>query len=241
MASTNKTANYNLSQFVGTDKPAWLSDYNQDMSKIDTGIKNAADTATGADGKADANTTAIGTLSSLTTDAKTDLVSAVNEVDTHADAAQVTASNAAAKAIANETAIGKIANTLNINTYLSYTSANATCTNGTLGGGELYVARNADGTLFKVYGNIIVTPTGGTVTVTLPTTGVTSETAYTIQGCGYCFGSSQYFVRPVSIDVDNTGSLKIKYSGNNNDGVSAIRLVACLYFNSDFGDITPED
>ena len=35
MSSTNKTTNYELSQFLGTDKPAWLSDYNTDMSKID--------------------------------------------------------------------------------------------------------------------------------------------------------------------------------------------------------------
>ena len=34
MSSTNKTPNYQLSQFVGSDKPAWLADYNQDMSKI---------------------------------------------------------------------------------------------------------------------------------------------------------------------------------------------------------------
>lgn len=39
MASTNKTPNYNLSQFVGTDIPQWLTDYNNDMSKIDTQMK----------------------------------------------------------------------------------------------------------------------------------------------------------------------------------------------------------
>ena len=55
MSSTNKTPNYDLSQFVASDKPAWLSDINGDMSKIDTAIKSASDTATGADGKADAN------------------------------------------------------------------------------------------------------------------------------------------------------------------------------------------
>ena len=43
MASTNHTANYSLSQFTQTDKPAWLGDYNQDMSKIDTGMKGNAD------------------------------------------------------------------------------------------------------------------------------------------------------------------------------------------------------
>lgn len=48
MGATNITTYYNLSQFVGTDKPAWLQDYNGDMLKIDTGInaaKVAADSA----------------------------------------------------------------------------------------------------------------------------------------------------------------------------------------------------
>lgn len=36
MASTNKTTTLELSQFVGTDKPDWLTDYNEDMEKIDT-------------------------------------------------------------------------------------------------------------------------------------------------------------------------------------------------------------
>lgn len=35
MSSTNKTAKLELSQFLGTDKPAWLGDYNSDMQKID--------------------------------------------------------------------------------------------------------------------------------------------------------------------------------------------------------------
>ena len=51
MASTTKTANLELSQFVGTDKPAWLTDYNGDMQKIDDGYKKLEDanTATQAD------------------------------------------------------------------------------------------------------------------------------------------------------------------------------------------------
>lgn len=40
MASTNKTPNLGLSQFLPLDKPAWLGDYNQDMSKIDTAVHN---------------------------------------------------------------------------------------------------------------------------------------------------------------------------------------------------------
>lgn len=43
MTATNKTANYNLSQFVGTDRPTWMGDYNGDMSKIDAQLKRNAD------------------------------------------------------------------------------------------------------------------------------------------------------------------------------------------------------
>lgn len=39
MSSTNKTTNLQLSQFVGTDKPTWLTDYNGDMQKIDSGFQ----------------------------------------------------------------------------------------------------------------------------------------------------------------------------------------------------------
>ena len=51
MASTNKTENYDLSQFVGTDHPTWLGDYNDDMEKIDAQLKrNADDIASAAGG-----------------------------------------------------------------------------------------------------------------------------------------------------------------------------------------------
>ena len=52
MSSTNKTTNYELSQFLGSDKPAWLVDYNGDMLKIDTQMKANADAATAAQTKA---------------------------------------------------------------------------------------------------------------------------------------------------------------------------------------------
>lgn len=43
MTATNHTENYNLSQFVGTDRPTWLVDYNGDMAKIDAQMKQNAD------------------------------------------------------------------------------------------------------------------------------------------------------------------------------------------------------
>ena len=66
MASTNKTSNFNLSQYVGTDKPTYLSDYNTDMLNIDAGMQG--------------NKVAIGNLNDLQTTIKTDIVSALNEV-----------------------------------------------------------------------------------------------------------------------------------------------------------------
>ena len=108
MASTNKTINYNLSQYVSSDKPTYLVDYNDDMSAIDTAIYNAktqadlgvnnastaqttaenaqstANTAVTnagtAQSTADANASKIGNLANLTTVNKSDLVSAITEV-----------------------------------------------------------------------------------------------------------------------------------------------------------------
>ena len=45
MSSSKKTPYYNLSQFQDADKPSWRGDYNGDMDKIDTGIRDAKDTA----------------------------------------------------------------------------------------------------------------------------------------------------------------------------------------------------
>jgi hypothetical protein len=109
MASTNKTTHYDLSQYVGSDKPTYLGDYNTDMAKIDTAINSAkttADTAStaatnAATAASNAQTTAdtavtnaaaaqtsantannnIGTLANLTTTEKTTIVGAINEVD----------------------------------------------------------------------------------------------------------------------------------------------------------------
>lgn len=69
MASTNKTTNYELSQFVSSDIPAWLTDYNGDMSKIDAGIHAAKEQAAGAaSGVSILQTTVSGKQDTLTFD-----------------------------------------------------------------------------------------------------------------------------------------------------------------------------
>ena len=58
MTATNHTENYNLSQFVGTDRPTWLGDYNGDMAKIDAQLKQNADDIASATGLTSVNHTA---------------------------------------------------------------------------------------------------------------------------------------------------------------------------------------
>lgn len=61
MASTNKTSNLELSQFIATDTPTWLVDYNGDMEKIDTGVGRVEELAQTA------STQAVGVASGLQT------------------------------------------------------------------------------------------------------------------------------------------------------------------------------
>ena len=48
MSSTNKTEHYNLPQFIGSDIPTWLGDFNSAMTAIDSGINAAATSASQA-------------------------------------------------------------------------------------------------------------------------------------------------------------------------------------------------
>lgn len=82
MGATNSTTNYSLSQFIATDKPAWLQDYNGDMLKIDTAIKNAATAASTAQNTASTALTASGTNASDITSLQT-TVSGLNTTVTN--------------------------------------------------------------------------------------------------------------------------------------------------------------
>ena len=245
MSSTNKTTNYELSQFVGSDKPAWLSDYNSDMSKIDTAVHGVASTATGADGKADANATAIGTLANLTTTAKTNLVSAINEVDSNADTAQNTATLAGTTANEAKTTADGLA------TYLSITQTaqiTPTLVGGTVGNiNDLYYALNASGSLGKIYGRYRFTATATTATLTLPISPLNVSSQFTISaGAWYtCLNQSQaepwtvMNARDITVNTNNTVTLT--FTGIGVGDTVTVWLPPCLYFFTDFGDVpTPE-
>ena len=66
MSSTNKTTNLELSQFVGSDKPTWLVDYNGDMAKIDAGGGSVQAQADATDLEVSSQGTAITNLQTTT-------------------------------------------------------------------------------------------------------------------------------------------------------------------------------
>ena len=89
-ASTNKTANYELPQFVGTDKPTWLGDFNEAMADIDTGMhENASDIASMQSDVTNAVTTASQASQDVTT-----LTGTVNTLSSTVSSVQTTANNA---------------------------------------------------------------------------------------------------------------------------------------------------
>lgn len=104
MSSTNKTTNYELSQYVGADKPTYLGDYNSDMLKIDTQMKNNADDIASVSATA---TTANATANTALADASTAQTTADNANTSASNASQI-ATQALSKANANETALSAI-------------------------------------------------------------------------------------------------------------------------------------
>lgn len=106
MGSTNKTAHYELPQFVANDKPSWLGDVNQAMEAIDTGIFGAKSSADGA------QTTANNAVAGVQT-ANTRMDGMQTQIDTVA-----TQANQTATAVNQHTA-SIATNSANINTLNS--------------------------------------------------------------------------------------------------------------------------
>ena len=98
MSSTNKTSHYNLPQFIGSDIPTWLGDFNSAMTAIDSGINAAATSASGAaTTAAQASTDAAAAASSATSaynaaaaaqQSADDALEAVTAEQTRAEAAE---------------------------------------------------------------------------------------------------------------------------------------------------------
>ena len=248
MASTNDTTNYDLSQFIGTDKPSWLGDYNSDMGKIDAQMKLNADSASTADGKATTNASAIGTLANLTTDAKTNLVVAINEVDNHADSATTTAGDALSSATTANTNAGLAQTAVaNLAAKFDLTPASLTVScpqvTPTASSTNLTCAKNSDGSLCKIYGRIRI-PSGynGDCVCTTSDTGLRPTEAITITGAGFRIArtSTGSNVYGLSYTINTNGTLTITIANSTAFSSVDAELIACLIFVKDFGDTPAE-
>lgn len=94
MSATNQTPNYDLPQYIGTDVPSYLGDFNSAMLKIDTAMK-------GVDNKATSAESSVATANANASEA----VETAGTASTKADTAQATATQAQSTAnSANSTA-----------------------------------------------------------------------------------------------------------------------------------------
>ena len=73
MSATNSTANYNLPLFIGSDKPAWLTDWNGAMNAIDSAIASVSSAQSGTATDLSALTVTVSGLSSTVSDHTTSI------------------------------------------------------------------------------------------------------------------------------------------------------------------------
>ena len=234
MASTNKTTNYQLSQYIGTDKPTYLGDYNGDMQKIDTQMKANADSASSANSLA---TTAKSTADLAEEHAQTGITNA-GTADTKATNAQNTATNALTKATKNESDIAKF----NLTTFDRVGFGDMSIDTGTLTQGAITIASNSDGSIAKIYGRIKLTNDGQinvTNKVVIPST-LRPATDITINSLGIVVVSTSDGLNAIDtqdIIIRQNGNIEIPVGINQYITTVIIVIHPCLLFIKDFGDV----
>ena len=240
MSSTNHTTNYNLPQFVGSDKPAWLGDINPAMSAIDSAMHaNATKAQQGIDDASTAQTTAE-TAEGHAQDAIT-----------NAGTAQRTADGAVASLSETNTKLNGFITGMTINDF-------ETCEktlSGTSTKLRLTLAQSADGSIFKFYGVCQISNASGSTINPFGAirnanghikTGLylntTPDSAFSILPAGMVFTKGSTAIAnnsEITAYVEADGEITFDYwgSGSISNGQSHyIYLPPCLYFNTNFGD-----
>ena len=227
MSHTNTTANYNLPQFTGTDKPSWLTDVNGAMTSIDTQMK----------ANADANTTTAGDLSTLAgrvTTAEENITTNASSISTVANVANnagTTATNAKREADA-------LSAFLDINTFKDLT---ATVSRGNIVAQNFKSARNSDGSLGKIYGGVRISNTAGTspITVTLSDCGLRPGETITINSGAlraiYTTAGLNDFA-PTDVTISSTGAVSFSLPSNSAVSEMQLTMLPFVIFAKNFGD-----
>lgn len=228
MSSTNKTTNYDLSQYIGSDKPTYLSDYNGDMSKIDAGMKANADNIVLA-------------------------MSGIETAQTTATTAQTTANNASTVANSANTKAEQTASDLNTFMQKFNLTVKKSWT-GSIGTGDITLSpastitpnssnlnitliKNSDNSMFKLYGTMGVDlPTTGALRIILNNTGLTVDEPYTINPIGNAclINTANKSFQNITVTIENN-KITINLWTDINGYYLGV-LPACLFFNANFGD-----
>lgn len=238
MSSTNKTTNYELSQYIGSDKPTYLGDYNGDMLKIDTQMKTNADNIS----------TATATANTANTNAS-EALSTANTANTTAGTANTTANNASSTAssalVKAQQALDQIAN-INLTTFETITNFTTTVGSINTATSSVTVAKNSDGSLAKIYGTIGVNLAGNTSQFTVsfqtslrPSENITFDNSVFTRLLGSSFTDRTIGIR--SMTLATTGIITITHSGNADTLEERFQLLPFLYFIKDFGDVPDND
>ena len=225
MSHTNTTANYNLPQFVGTDKPSWLTDVNGAMTSIDTQMK----------ANADANTTTAGDLTTLAgrvTTAEQNITtqgSTLSTVSNVASSASTTATNAKNKADGIESFL----------TLTQFNTLVASVSNVNLSWSNIREAVNADGSFGKIYGAFVVTPTATSNSYITFASSFRPTSQITINGAGIKqrnANGADKTLYSVDMTISPDGSVRINFDSVEYNTEFRIILPPCMYFAKDFGD-----
>lgn len=233
MSSTNKTTNYNLSQYIGSDKPTYLGDYNSDMQKIDTALKNNAD-----------NIQAVGsTASTASENANTALENAetarntANSANTNAGNAQNTATQALQKSLQNESDIQKF----NLTKFKEYNRNNIILSRGNLSNPIVNTATNEDGTIGKIYGSIYIGNTSGNepLTIKLPNSDFRPSENINISGICLRLIFTSNGINDITLNsilIKTNGDIEITLPSNSSINAMRCIFIASLLFIKNFGD-----
>ena len=237
MASTNKTPNYDLPQWVAADKPTFLGDMNAAFLEIDTAMHENAESSgsqeqrlTAVEAKATENATNISNVSQVANTAGETATAAQNAAS-EASALATTAQNAASEASTLATTANSAANA--ITNSLTFNPANVVNKNATdssvtvsptgdivLSAGNLKCICSNDGSWMKVYGYIAGTiqHTNSGIATTIKFPGMVKfppSEKYTVNSLGLSVidpvasGNANTIVNTVSIDVNTDGSIDL--------------------------------
>lgn len=253
MSSTNTTPNFGLPQYIPTDKPTYLGDFNKAMLDIDTNMKSIENKATSAESEigtvqATANQALenANTAQTTATQAQTTADLAKTKADTAtntATGAQTTATEAKETATQAQTTANKAESNIekfNLTNFQTFTKNEMTVNNNSINLSEntsIIVASNADGSIGKIYGKVTgQTSSSEFVNVTIktflrPTTKITINPHGILQKTD---DKTLWGTCPVVIDVDGTVTFR---AGGVGGQPMALIYFDSLLFMKDFGDV----